>query len=72
LRRSSQTALLRAKKKATSNNTGKQTLTLEFLSRRKAMLRVAFAGGGTWEAFEMNIHLGCITNGWIYDAQSVS
>ena len=36
------------------------------------MLRVAFAGGGTWEAFEMNIHLGCITNGWIYDAQSVS
>jgi hypothetical protein len=72
LRHSSQTALLRAKKKRTATNTGKQTFDLWISVEAEREVVRGVCKTRAVESGEMNIHFGCITNGWIYDAQSVS
>jgi len=72
LRHSSQTALLRAKKKRTATNTGKQTFDLWISVEAERKVVRGVGRTRTVKRSEMNIHFGCTTNGWIYEAQSVS
>jgi hypothetical protein len=55
----------------TSYNTGIQTLTLRISVEAEGEVARG-ARKHRVETCEMNIHFGCITNGWIYGAQSVS
>jgi hypothetical protein len=72
LRHSSQTALLRAKKKRTATNTGKQTFDLWISVEAEREVVRGVCKTRAAKRSEMNLHFGCITNGWIYEAQSVS